>query len=230
MSRFSSLQTQTSGHVYLNVYDLHQVNESLYNIGLGMYHSGVQVGGLEWSYAGGAGVFSDSPKSAAGATFRESIDMGVFSGTSSDLDRILDELRPHFQGEKYNILSKNCNSFADALCQQLVRKPIPAFVNRLANLGSYFECILPNHLKNAQGPGSTNNTSKGDVSNVMFSGGSVGGRGRQQQTYPHSFSGSGQKLGGTANMQPMAISSSSSGGGDEAKEKARTARLAMLSG
>jgi hypothetical protein len=224
MSRFSSLQTQTSGRVYLNVYDLHQVNENLYYIGLGMYHSGVQVGGLEWSFAGGAGVFSDSPKSASGATFRESIDMGVFSGTSSDLDSILDDLRPHFRGDKYNILSKNCNSFSDALCQKLVRKPIPGFVNRMATIGTYFECIIPNQLKNAQGPGSTNNMSDEDTSNPVFSG-AIGRR--QQQTYAQSFSGSAQKLGGTGtvNMQPMAISSS---GND--KEKARAARLAMLSG
>ena len=144
--------------------------------------------------------------------------MGVFSGTLSDLDRILDELRPHFQGEKYNILSKNCNSFADALCQQLV--PTHSCSESAGQPRSYFECILPNHLKNAQGPGSTNNTSKGDVSNVMFSGGSVeGGNNKRTPTASRDQ----EKLGGTANMQPMAISSSSSGRGDEAKEKARTA-------
>ena len=223
MSNFSTLQTQTSGHVYLNVYDLNQVNENLYYLGLGMYHSGVQVGGLEWSFAGGAGIFCDSPKSAAGAIFRESIDMGVFSGTSSDLDRILDDLRPHFRGEKYNILTKNCNSFADALCQKLVRKPIPGFVNRMATIGSYFECILPDNLKNAQGPGSTSSSSNDGTSNSVLSG-SMGRR--QQQSYANSFSGSAHKLGGTStsSMQPMAISSSS-----EDKERARAARLAMLS-
>ena len=78
MSRFSSLSTQTAGRVLLNVYDLNEANINLYPFGLGMYHSGVQIGGLEWSFAGGAGVMSDTPKSAGGATFRESIDMGEF--------------------------------------------------------------------------------------------------------------------------------------------------------
>jgi len=226
MSRFSSLQTQTMGKVYLNVYDLNQANENLYPLGLGMYHSGVQVGGLEWSFAGGAGVFSDTPKSAAGATFRESIDMGVFAGTSSDLDRILDSLRPHFPGDQYNILSKNCNSFADAFCQKLVNRPIPGFVNRLANLGSYFECLMPDQLKNAQGPGSTNNQSS---TNAMHSSGTQYGGSRQQAAYTNSFAGSGNKLGGSASgMQPMSVQAS--GEGSSTSDKARAARLAVLSG
>ena len=101
-------------------------------------HPPLPTGGVEWTFAGGAGVFySDDPKTAPGATYRESIDLGEFSGTSRDVDKIIDSLRPRFQGDSYNLLTKNCNSFADALVQQLLGTPIPPYVNRLAYLGSF---------------------------------------------------------------------------------------------
>jgi hypothetical protein len=42
--------SQTTGKVYLNVYDLHENNEFLNPIGLGFYHSGVQVGRSEYTF------------------------------------------------------------------------------------------------------------------------------------------------------------------------------------
>jgi hypothetical protein len=234
MSRFFSLQTQTSGQVVLNVYDLNEANINLYPLGLGMYHSGVQVGGLEWSFAGGTGIYSDSPKNAAGAKFRESIVMGEYRGTSSDFDRVLDELRPHFRGDSYNILSKNCNSFSEALCSKLLRKSIPGFVNRMANLGSYVECCLPPQLTNAQGPGSTGQGQSENTISVSGGGGRVYNGGTRNAapstSFASTFSGKGSKLGGSnsssgsSGMKPMAIQDSSSG---DAKERARAARLAL---
>ena len=75
--------------------------------------------------------------------FRESIEMGTYEGTSRQLDSIIDELRTEFSSSAYNILTKNCNHFADALVRRLVNKQIPYFVNRLAYVGSIFSCILP---------------------------------------------------------------------------------------
>ncbi|RLO04060.1 hypothetical protein DYB28_009227 [Aphanomyces astaci] len=74
--------------------------------GLGAFHSGVEVGGVEYSFAGGAGIFTLAPKSAQGAVFRESIDMGSFEGTYHDAKRILDDMRSEFHGSQYNLLTK----------------------------------------------------------------------------------------------------------------------------
>ena len=41
--------------------------------------------GVEYSFASGAGIFESEPKEAAGAKFRESIDLGAFEGGSSEL-------------------------------------------------------------------------------------------------------------------------------------------------
>jgi len=135
--------------VILNVYDLDvERNQYLYGFGLGMYHSGVQVGGNEWTFASGGGIYSHEPRGAGGATFREAISLGNYGGTQRDLDRILDELRDSFKGSSYHVLTQNCNCFSDALVQRLLNKPIPGFVNRLANIGAFFSCLLPPAISN----------------------------------------------------------------------------------
>ncbi|KAJ1443403.1 hypothetical protein B484DRAFT_389526 [Ochromonadaceae sp. CCMP2298] len=39
-----------TGEVFLNVYDLHENNDMLFPLGLGAYHSGVQVGRTEYTF------------------------------------------------------------------------------------------------------------------------------------------------------------------------------------
>ena len=149
MSRSASLSTMTLDRVVLHVYDLNpESNDMLYGFGLGMYHSGVVVGTKEYTFGSGSGVYSHDPKQAGGARFREAIEMGSFGGTQRDLDRILDELRDSFKGTSYHILTRNCNSFSEALCNALLNKSIPGFVNRMAQIGSFFSCLLPPSITN----------------------------------------------------------------------------------
>lgn len=109
-----------------------------------MYHSGVQVGGNEYTFAGGSGVFSHSPKDVPPpASFRESVELGTFSGSSRDMDIILDDLRRTFTGDSYNLLLKNCNHFSEAFVQRLLGISIPAYVNRMAYMGGFVSCFLP---------------------------------------------------------------------------------------
>ena len=74
--------------------------------------------------------------------------MGVFKGTSKDLETIIQSLKPHFQGSDYHVLNKNCNCFANEFCQRVVGKEIPGYVNRMANIGSYCSCLLPQNTAN----------------------------------------------------------------------------------
>ncbi|KAF0722494.1 hypothetical protein AaE_009946 [Aphanomyces astaci] len=132
--------------ITVNVYDIVESNSFTYAWGLGAFHSGVEVGGVEYSFAGGAGIFTLAPKSAQGAVFRESIDMGSFEGTYHDAKRILDDMRSEFHGSQYNLLTKNCNTFANEACLRLVGQPIPPFINRIAYFGSCFSCLIPKQL------------------------------------------------------------------------------------
>jgi hypothetical protein len=51
-----------------------------------------------------------------------------------------------FIGNTYNLIKKNCNHFSEALCQKLLGKSIPAYVNRLAYFGALVPCLLPENL------------------------------------------------------------------------------------
>ncbi|RLN76470.1 hypothetical protein BBJ28_00007345 [Nothophytophthora sp. Chile5] len=112
-------------------------------LGLGIYHSGVELAGEEFSYASGAGVFASAPREAPGATFREAVTMGFFEGSAQEAQRLAYSLRDDFHGDAYNLFTKNCNTYADALCQLLLGKAIPAYVNRAAYLGSFLSCLMP---------------------------------------------------------------------------------------
>ena len=211
----------SSSRVILNVYDLHESNDQLYALGLGLYHSGVQVGGLEWTFAGGAGIFSDDPKGAP-AKYRESFDMGEFAGSSRDMDIILDDLRQKFAPNSYNLLTQNCNSFAEDFCQRMLGKSIPGFVNRMAYMGSMVQCILPPSLTEGSDP-----TQGGGGGGSSSGGGSQNGGNRYSTSQP-AFTGAASRLGGgDTELRPMATASSTSMTSEQ-KEAARKARLAAF--
>jgi deubiquitinase DESI2 len=85
---------------------------------------------------------------AGGAKFRESIVMGEFKGTLSDIQQIISSLNVKYGGNCYHILNRNCNHFANDFMLRLINKPIPDYVNRLAFYGSIFSCLLPNSMTN----------------------------------------------------------------------------------
>lgn len=132
--------------VILNVYDLSPANDCLYSVGMGLHHSGVEILGREYSFASGGGIFDGSPKEAQGARFREAIELGTFEGGSSELQSAISELRDEFGPDRYNLVRRNCNHFANALVWKLLGRTIPGHVNRLADLGVCCSCLLPKKL------------------------------------------------------------------------------------
>mmetsp|Transcript_6664 Transcript_6664/g.20974 ORF Transcript_6664/g.20974 Transcript_6664/m.20974 type:complete len:242 (+) Transcript_6664:1065-1790(+) len=129
--------------VKLNVYDLNQQgNEFLSAIGLGLYHTGVEVGGREYSYGAGFGIGDHRPRSAQNAIFRASLPMGAVTDASA-VARAVDGLRTRFPAAGYDLVARNCNHFSDALVHALVGRNVPAWVNRAALLGSCVACLVP---------------------------------------------------------------------------------------
>mmetsp|Transcript_13495 Transcript_13495/g.22163 ORF Transcript_13495/g.22163 Transcript_13495/m.22163 type:complete len:214 (-) Transcript_13495:103-744(-) len=189
----SGSRTSTGSKVTLNVYDLGPHNNYTHEFGIGTYHSGVQVGGREYTFAGGSGVFFHDPKDVPGeATFRESVELGTYTGTSMALDKILDTLKPQFSEDSYNLVSKNCNHFSDAFVFAMLNVRIPGYVNRLANLGNMVSCLFPPSLLGQAPVGQSGGDS-----------GSNGGSSGYQVSTPMS-----RRMGGGAGAAPAGSSSS----------------------
>lgn len=106
--------------LFLNVYDLNpQMNNACFNIGLGFYHSGIEIGSTEYTFAGHegshTGVMEVSPK-VNHPNFRESISLGKTSLAPHEIHKIIDSLRDRFPGNSYDVIRKNCNTFTNCVC------------------------------------------------------------------------------------------------------------------
>lgn len=123
--------------------------------------------------------------------------MGEYNGSSRDFSNIIESLRPKFKGSDYNILSKNCNSFADNLLQRMLGKELPGFVNRMAYIGSMFSCLFPDSLANnapvddvsetSRMINNNRNNSSSSISSFTGTGFKVGGSGSSSVTEDYSM-------------------------------------------
>ncbi|XP_039015559.1 deSI-like protein At4g17486 [Hibiscus syriacus] len=139
--------------VYLNVYDLTPTNGYFYWAGLGIFHSGVEVHGVEYAFGAHdyptSGVFEVEPRQCPGFKFKKSIFIGTTSLDPAQVRDFIEHYSERYNGDTYHLIVKNCNHFCADICKQLTGKQIPKWVNRLARIGSMFNCILPEGLRSA---------------------------------------------------------------------------------
>lgn len=174
--------------VTLHVYDLSESNVSYYKLGFGLYHSGIEVNGVEYSW-GTDGPFRNEPKKAYGVLYRESILLGHTNKNSAEITKIAADVAETLKREgNYHILQRNCNHFAKAFSEKLVpESSFPGWVNRAAGLGSAFSWMLP---KDAFGDRAVPNGSE----SVSF----PADLQQSQQPSFSAFSGEGRALGSSA--------------------------------
>nr|GMD00129.1 deSI-like protein At4g17486 [Ipomoea batatas]GME12276.1 deSI-like protein At4g17486 [Ipomoea batatas] len=145
--------------VYLNVYDLTSMNGYLYWAGVGVFHTGVEVYGVEYAFGAHeyptSGVFEIEPRQCPGFKFRKSIFIGTTYLDPIQIREFMELQSSNYSGDSYHLIMKNCNHFCEDVCYKLTGNRIPKWVNRLAKIGSLCNCILPEAIKASgvqQGP------------------------------------------------------------------------------
>lgn len=171
-------------------YDLSPANDHLWGLGLGMFHSGVEVDGVEYSFGDQGGIFTQPPRQTPNAPLRETVDLGESRCGRQHVghcpspahgriarqvhlhgdpaDRRLDatavprrqlphhpQVRCPARCESLHALRascvprRNCNSFTKDLCARISEQPAPSYVNRMADIGSCFSCLIPDSVGRA---------------------------------------------------------------------------------
>lgn len=141
--------------VLLNIYhlddnwkDANHVSKQLFGLG-GAFHVGIEVAGREWTY-GVAGITCAQPRSHQVHVYHESILLGETSLSPKQVQALIARMGRQWLGEDYNMLDKNCCSFADALSLSLVGDHIPQWVTRFPHLASKAAAHL-DHIVDVKG-------------------------------------------------------------------------------
>jgi len=113
----------------------------------GVFHAGVEVNGLEWSFGHSAnplipGVESNYPRAHPAHHYRQTHELPETCCSADDIVRTISQLKDEYPGHDYEILRRNCCHFADDFCQRLGVGTIPPWVYRLACIGARIDSVL----------------------------------------------------------------------------------------
>lgn len=78
-----------------------------------------------------------------GGTFRLEILQGFTVRSDAEIEAVIKEASAAFPGTSYNLLTNNCNHFTSYLCQKLIGRPAPKWLNRAASVGLSLPCLIP---------------------------------------------------------------------------------------
>ena len=152
--------------LYINVYGLKnfaQCNKVCNPVGLGVYHSALQVGRYEFAFGGNplrsdSGIYITPARRNNVFDFLYAIpvraddDSPVCELTAFEIYNVLiPRLGQRYTADAYDVLTNNCNHFTQELLQILTagRHRLPRHINKMANTCSIFHCIVPKRYLNA---------------------------------------------------------------------------------
>jgi hypothetical protein len=134
--------------VLLNVYNPRpeEGKQQFQMPGFGVHHTGLEVYGTEYMFAGGegaggSGIHPQPPRvSPPGSPwlYDKTVKVGVTTMTRTQIQDLVSRMGGEFPANSYHIMGRNCNHFTDALAKRITttKAGIPSWVNRTANLGN----------------------------------------------------------------------------------------------
>ncbi|GFH27433.1 predicted protein, partial [Haematococcus lacustris] len=127
--------------VWLNVYDVTatgnenvsamvvKINNLGRDLGLGgVFHGAVQIDQFEWSFGfceQGTGVYVVEARKNPIYHYRESVDLGYSPLSKQQIKQLLRQMKQQWPGASYELLSRNCCHFCEALAEGLGVRPLP---------------------------------------------------------------------------------------------------------
>lgn len=142
----SASSSRTGAHVYVHLYDLSDAFAQLNSVALdllgygGALHVGVEVFSVEWSFGTG-GVSVSMPKSNRYYAYRQTLPMGRTTFSRDEVEHTIVDMHKEWSGSEYDLFSKNCGTFCNALCIRLGVGSLPAWVTRLAEDGARSQTV-----------------------------------------------------------------------------------------
>mmetsp|Transcript_71585 Transcript_71585/g.221376 ORF Transcript_71585/g.221376 Transcript_71585/m.221376 type:complete len:168 (+) Transcript_71585:40-543(+) len=113
------------------------LNTLLRPLGTGIYHCGVAVYGVEWSYSDtetghGDGIFSCEPQKCPDHSFAETVPLGGCVASEREVLWIVKVMKSSWTADAYDLLRRNCCHFCEELCTRLQVDEVPAWVTSSA--------------------------------------------------------------------------------------------------
>jgi hypothetical protein len=133
----------------LNVYEPADKKQDFSSVGFGVYHTGLEVYGTEYMFAGaegsgsGSGIHSQTPRvSPPGSpwVYLKTVELGVTTLGKYEIADLISKMGSDFPANSYHLMSRNCNHFTDDFSKRITKGKagIPSWVNRTANFGNAF--------------------------------------------------------------------------------------------
>eukprot|EP01060_Flectonema_neradi_P013760 TRINITY_DN20484_c0_g1_i1.p1 TRINITY_DN20484_c0_g1~~TRINITY_DN20484_c0_g1_i1.p1 ORF type:complete len:243 (+),score=22.02 TRINITY_DN20484_c0_g1_i1:63-791(+) len=168
--------------VKLNIYHLlgRKANSAYAKLGFGLFHTGLEINGCEYSY-GDSGVFNSVPTRGGVGVFGYSLTLGTVKISYDQLNWVVGGMEQGWDADSYHVVCRNCNDFTSAMfnkifdvCSgesdiELVRE-IPRHINRIARISRILpERFLDNIILKSSGSSSSSSSCNSSKSNSISS-------------------------------------------------------------
>lgn len=132
--------------IHLNVYDIAKCNFFLDFLGLGLYHTSIQIFDTQFSFYPNSGVVEET-SIGKHLKLRRKILLGECVLSNKSIQKIIVQIKKEYTGNTYDVFQRNCNHFTDEFAKKLFNNQETLnYLNRIARVGKLFRCFFNNEF------------------------------------------------------------------------------------